>query len=269
MNNAKHSEEVVLALAGFDPSSGAGITADLKTVAAHGHYGVACITALTAQTTRSVLRVEPVDPKVFRDTLEALAEDTPPAAVKIGMLATADLAFEVVDFLRRCRPANVVLDPVLQSSSGAALLDAAGLDVLRDELLGLVDVVTPNLSEAETLSGIAVCDLESMKVAASKLIRLGARNVVVTGGHLEETSDVLLRSTDSEPQIFRGEKVCTANTHGTGCAFSTALACRLAEGMALKESVLAAKQYVTDALRHSYPVGKGTGPVNHLFRMRT
>jgi hydroxymethylpyrimidine/phosphomethylpyrimidine kinase len=267
VHNPQHSRKVVLTIAGFDPSSGAGITADLKTIAAHGHYGIAGITALTVQTTQSVLKLEPLKGDLLRETLEALVEDTPPSSVKIGMLANRELTLVVADFLRRFRLSNVVLDPVLRSSSGMALLDTAGLEILRGELLGLVDVVTPNLGEAEELSGISVRHLAGMKSAAVKLVQLGAKNVVITGGHLEEPSDVLLRGGDSEPRIFRGEKIFTSNTHGTGCTFSTALACRLAEGMELADAVFAAKQYVTDALRYSYSPGKGTGPVNHLFRM--
>jgi len=269
MGNAEHPRKVVLTIAGFDPSSGAGITADLKTIAAHGQYGTACITAITVQTTQSVLKLERLKADLLRDMLEALVEDTPPSAVKIGMLANRELTLAVADFLRRFRPRNVVLDPVLQSSSGMALLDAAGLEALRGELLGLVDVVTPNLAEAEKLSGISVRDLEDMKSAASKLVQLGAKNVVITGGHLKEPSDVLLLGGDSECRVFKGEKIFTPNTHGTGCAFSTALACRLAEGVELADAVFAAKQYVTNALRHSYSLGKGTGPVNHLFRMHS
>src|SRR5436305_1103462 len=182
--------KVVLTIAGFDPSSGAGITADLKTMAALGHYGIACITALTIQTTQGVLRTEPAKAEVVRETLEALVDDTRPAAVKVGMLANGEVAAAVAEFLRATRLPNIVLDPVLRSSSGAELLDAAGIEVVRRELIGLADVITPNLAEAQLLTGESVTDLPSMELACRHLSAMGAKNVVITGGHLEVPTDV-------------------------------------------------------------------------------
>ena len=263
--------KVVLAIAGFDPSSGAGITADLKTIAAHGQYGTGCITALTVQTTQGVLRTESVRPELVRETLEALMDDLPPAAIKIGMLGSAEIAWAVAEFLKAHQPGNVVLDPVLRSSSGAQLLDEAGWEVLSREMLALVEVVTPNLAEASLLTGMAVTDLTLAEAACRTLIQMGARNVVVTGGHLERPTDLLAQPHSDGTVALRrypGERINTPNTHGTGCAFSTALACELASGKCLEASVLAAKEYVTGALLNSYPVGKGTGPLNHLFSVR-
>ena len=261
---------VVLTIAGFDPSSGAGITADLKTVAAHDLYGVACITALTIQTTKGVLRTEAVRPQTVRETLQALVADSPPAATKIGMLGSGDVARTVSQFLKGNPRPHVVLDPVLRSTSGAALLDIDGIEVLKRELLGLAEIVTPNLDEAGFLARIRVRDEATMGNAARKLHELGAKNAVITGGHLPKPIDLLSQVKPDgsfATSTYVGEKVETTNTHGTGCAFSTALACNLALGVELSEAVRKAKEYVTAALRNSYSVGKGPGPVNHLFRL--
>ena len=260
--------KVVLTIAGFDPSSGAGMTADLKTIAAHHLYGVACITALTVQSTQGVRRVQPLDPKLVRETLDTLIADVRPAAVKIGMVGSGEVAAEVADFLTSASLRNVVLDPVLRSSSGASLLDVAGFSALRSRLLGRVDVITPNLEEAGPLADIDARDLDSARAAARKLVELGAKAAVVTGGHLPEFTDVLAERKPEgkiELEEFPGENVETANTHGTGCAFSTALACNLAKGFTVSEAVRGAKAYVTQSLKNSYPVGKGISPINHLF----
>src|SRR5947209_3760921 len=174
---------VVLAIGGFDPSSGAGVTADLKTIAAHHLYGVACLTALTVQSTQRVRWFDTVNPKLVRETLEALVEDTQPAAVKIGMLGTGGVVAEVAEFLRKNPLPNVVLDPVLESSSGAMLLDDSGVQVLRTDLLGLADVLTPNVPEGSKLTGIDVRDVDSMEAACRSLIHCGAKSVVLKGGH--------------------------------------------------------------------------------------
>lgn len=259
--------QVVLTIAGFDPSSGAGATADLKTIAAHGLFGTAALTALTVQSTQGVSRWEPVEASLVREMLESLVDDVPPVAVKIGMLGSAEVARAVGDFLRFRRLKNVVLDPVLRSSSGTELLDGEALSILRDDLVPLSDAITPNLSEASLLSGAEVKDLESMKEAARRLVDLGARNVVITGGHLQQPTDLLAQG-DGGNVIFHsypGERVATMNTHGTGCAFSTALTCNLALGASVTDAVQNAKTYVAEALRNSYAIGKGTGPINHLY----
>ena len=182
---------VVLTIAGFDPSCGAGVTADIKTIAAHGCYGTACITALTVQTTTGVQRVEPVAKEIVRETLRELAADMPPAAVRIGMLGSAGVVDAVAEFLDSVKPPNVVLDPILKASSGVALLDDKGVERMVKALFPLASVVTPNVDEAAVLTGLPVGDVEQMKVAARKLHQMGAQNVVVTGGHLERAADVL------------------------------------------------------------------------------
>jgi hydroxymethylpyrimidine/phosphomethylpyrimidine kinase len=265
---------VVLTIAGFDPSSGAGVTADLKTVAAHGLYGVSGITALTVQTTLGVSRSEAVRPKLLRETLDALVVDMPPAAVKIGMLGSEAIAAEIADFLRVNALKNVVLDPVLRSSSGTELLDVAGLRILRGQLLGMVDVVTPNVDEASVLTGLPVADEAGMELACRELLKLGARSTVVKGGHLPQPVDLLATRSSNGTFVFhrfQNEKVETNSTHGTGCAYSTAIACHLAIGRSLEGAdgaVMHARDYVASALKEAYPVGKGTGPINHFHSAR-
>ena len=273
---------VVLTIAGFDPSSGAGVTADIKTIAAHCCYGVACLTALTVQSTSGVRRVQPLDPGLIMEILEELAADVEIAAVHIGMLGTAGVAGAVADFLsgqsaipgrsesgRKPRFRNVVLDPILKSSSGADLIDRAGMKVLLERLLPVVDILTPNVDEASAMTGVKVSELDDMKVAAAKFHELGAPAVVVTGGHLEKAIDLLSYRTDRgiEQEVFKTDRQRSNSTHGTGCAFATAMACQLALDRGLAEATLLAKTYVTAAISHGHPLGRGTGPVHHLYRM--
>jgi hydroxymethylpyrimidine/phosphomethylpyrimidine kinase len=258
------SRPIALTIAGFDPSSGAGVTADLKTFAAHGVYGVACISALTVQSTQGVRGVEVLQPGLVRRTLDYLADDFVLAGVKIGMLGSAEVAAEVCAFLALLPPTPIVLDPVLCSSSGAALIDPDGVKVVREALLPQVGWVTPNLDELEVLAGEEL----GVEEAAARLQNLagGGLNVVVTGGHLSRPDDFLLTAAGEE-SWFRGERILTKATHGTGCAFSSALLCGLIAERSPQEAVGMAKAFVTEALRSAYPMGKGNGPMNHLFRL--
>jgi hydroxymethylpyrimidine/phosphomethylpyrimidine kinase len=260
------SPPVVLTIAGFDPSSGAGVTADIKTIAAHGCYGIAAITAMTVQSSAGVRHVSRVDPGLLTDTLNELSADVRISAVHIGMLGSGETASRVVRFLETTKPPKVVLDPILKSSSGASLLDEAGVGVLKERLLPLASVVTPNVHEATALTGIPIQSVDDMSRAARRLQEMGARSVVITGGHLEMAID-LLSEKGQPPQTFRSHLLPSKNTHGTGCAFSTAIACHLAQGRSLSSAVLAAKSYVTGAIANGYAVGGGTGPVNHMYRM--
>jgi len=264
---------VVLTIAGFDPSSGAGVTADIKTIAAHGCYGVACITAMTVQSTAGVVRVEAVDASLVTETLQELASDIPIAAVHIGMLGSGKVVKAVAEFLGqrsgKNKLPNVVLDPILKSSSGAELLDAAGIRMLVEKLIPLADVITPNVDEAAVLTGLKVSDLDEMRAAAAKLREMGSAAVVVTGGHLEKAIDLLSFTSRRgvEEEVFKAERQRSNSTHGTGCAFATAMACHLALDRGLAEAALLAKTYVTAAIAAGHPLGRGTGPVHHLYRM--
>jgi hydroxymethylpyrimidine/phosphomethylpyrimidine kinase len=276
---------VILTIAGFDPSSGAGVTADIKTIAAHACFGVACITAMTVQSTTGVKRVEVAEPGLVTETLEELAADLDIAAVHIGMLGSGKVVKAVADFLfspsanrpgnrlsnqtGKARLPNIVLDPILKSSSGADLLDTAGTRLLIERLIPLADMVTPNVDEAAAITGIQVRNLDEMKAASAKLHEMGASATVITGGHLDKAIDLLSFTTRRgiEQEIFKAERQRSNSTHGTGCAFSTAMACHLALGRGFAEAALLAKTYVTAAISYGHPLGRGTGPVHHLYRM--
>ena len=260
---------VVLTIAGFDPSSGAGVTADVKTVAALGCYGVACITALTVQSTAGVRRVEPVTAELVTETLEELRADLEIAAIHIGMLGSGKVAQAVATFLEKSKIGNVVLDPIIKASSGRDLIDSPGKRLLIERLLPLADVITPNVDEAAALTGLEVTSLDEMRVAVTKLHEMGAASVVITGGHLEKAIDLLSFASRTGPQqeVFKSARIASNSTHGTGCAFSTAMACHMAQGRGLPEAVLLAKTYVAAAIANAHPLGRGVGPVHHLYRM--
>jgi len=273
---------VVLTIAGFDPSSGAGVTADIKTIAAHGCYGVACITAITVQSTAGVHRVEAVDPGLVTDILQELASDVKISAVHLGMLGSARVVRAVTDFLEagflekdsakgsgKSKFPNIVLDPILKSSSGADLLDAPGTKLLIEKVIPLADVITPNVEEAAVLTGLQVTNLDEMRAAAAALHEMGSAAVVITGGHLDKAIDLLSFKTRRgvEQEVFRAERLRSDSTHGTGCAFSTAMACHLALDRGIAEAALLAKTYVTAAIAAGHPLGRGTAPVHHLYRM--
>jgi hydroxymethylpyrimidine/phosphomethylpyrimidine kinase len=260
---------VVLTIAGFDPSSGAGATADIKTMAAHGCYGVACLTALTVQSTVGVERVCPVDPELVSETLEELTADVKMAAIHVGMLGSGGVAQAVADFLGKDLRPNVVLDPILKSSSGTDLIDKAGRHLLTAKLLTLATVVTPNIQEAAAMTGLEVTNIDQMRVAANRLHEMGAEAVVVTGGDLEKAIDLLSFTSKRgvQQEVFKSERLRSNSTHGTGCAFSTAMACHLAQGRGLPEAVLLSKAYISAAIANAHPLGRGIGPVHHLYRM--
>ena len=268
MNNS-HSHPgfpVVLTIAGFDPSCGAGVAADLKTFAAHNCYGVAAVTALTVQSTQGVKATHVTPPAILRAQLDTLAEDLSFAAVKIGMLATRGNAAVVADFLDKTRPAHIVLDPVIQPSiGGPELLDAGGVKYLAEELMKRASVITPNLAEAALLAGLEIKDLAGMEAAARKLVERGARAVVVKGGHMERAVDVLLDG--AELLTLGGEHVKTENTHGSGCTLASAMASQLASGRALRDAVVLAKAYVTKAIENGFSIGKGPGLLDHFYRV--
>src|SRR5579862_409445 len=264
---------VVLSIAGYDPSSGAGITADIKTAAALDCYAVTCMTAVTMQNTQGVFGVEPLPAGVVDNVLELMPGDFDIAAVRIGMLGSTKVAAQVGAFLDWHKLPNVVLDPVLRSSSGTALLDSHGLSVLR-EILPMCDVITPNIAEAAILAGNEAipenqdwdASLPEIRRLAMALHNQGARAVVITGGHLNPANDFLSdrRSEQVQESVFPGERIESRSTHGTGCAFATALACRLALGDNLGQAVRSAKAYVRKAIETAYPLGKGIGPLNHF-----
>lgn len=256
----------VLSIAGSDPSGGAGIQADLKTFAAHGSYGMAIITALTAQNTRAVTGIEPVPAAFVAQQIDTIFADIRVDAVKIGMLVTAGIVEAVAGALERHRPPWVVLDPVMVSKSGARLLQEDAAAVLRARMLPLADLITPNLPEAGDLLGEAAPESrEAMPGLAARLAKLGPRVVLVKGGHLggQESPDFLATAEDGH--WLEGSRIATRHTHGTGCTLSSAIAARLALGHGLLRAVRGAKGYLVEAIAASeaLDVGSGSGPVNH------
>jgi hydroxymethylpyrimidine kinase/phosphomethylpyrimidine kinase len=265
---------VVLTIAGFDPSGGAGVLADIKTFAAFGCYGVAAITALTAQNTLAVYEVYPQTAAVLRGQLEPLLADFELAAVKLGMLPTRALIETVAELLESRALPNVVLDPVLRSTSGHALLDEAALHTMIERLLPQVDLLTPNLPEAEKLSGLAIRDLAGMQAAAQHIGALCAerrRNaplaVLLKGGHLPGAAALDLLAVGQQVEVFQAPRLATRNTHGTGCTLAAAIGAALAQGQPLVEAVARAKTYLNEAMRTAPHIGHGAGPLNHFARV--
>ena len=256
--------KVALTIAGSDSGGGAGIQADLHTFAAHGLHGTSAITAVTAQNSVTVTDYVALEPRMVVAQVEAVASDMPVAAVKTGMLASAAIVGAVADVLRRLGLPHVVVDPVMVAKGGARLLDPSAERAYVERLLPLAHVLTPNLPESEALLGRPVRTREAMQDAARDLHALGPRLVVVKGGHLEgeEAVDVLY---DGRPlEELSAPRVHTDNTHGTGCTYSAAIAARLALGAEPFEAVRGAKDYLTEAIRRAYSVGRGHGPVDHL-----
>lgn len=257
---------ILLTIAGFDPSCGAGVGADLKTFAAHGCYGMAAITSLTVQNTQGVEAVHHTPSAHLREQLEVLVRDSDIAAVKIGMLGNLANAKVVAEFLDAHKFPIVVHDPVMRSSSDAELLDAGGVKYLVNELLKRSTVITPNVPEAAALTGIAIKDVAGMESAAKKLAEMGAKAVIVKGGHMERAIDVVFDGKESHGLI--GDKVKIENTHGTGCTFASAITAQLAAGRGLVEAATLAKAYVVKAIEKAYPVGRGRVPLDHFYRMK-
>jgi hydroxymethylpyrimidine/phosphomethylpyrimidine kinase len=257
---------ILLTIAGFDPCCGAGTAADLKTFAAHGCYGIAAITSLTVQNTQGVETVHNIASAELRAQLEALAKDCDIAAVKIGMLGNRANAVVVAEFLDAHKFAHVVHDPVMKSSGGTELLDAGGIKFVATELLKRASVITPNIPEAEILTGLTIKEVSDMEAAARKIVEMGASAVIVKGGHMGRATDVLFDGT--EMVALAGEKSNEDHLHGTGCTFASALTAQLAAGRGLLEAVTLSKVYVTKAIEKAYPVGKGRLPLDHFFRQK-
>lgn len=256
----------VLSIAGSDPSGGAGVQADLKTFAALECYGMAVITALTAQNTQGVSGVMEVPADFVKMQIKDVFDDVRVDAVKIGMLSSAEIIMAVAEMLERYKPTFVVLDPVMISTSGDALISAGAVEAMKERLIPLCDVLTPNIPEAEKLSRKAVLDLER---SAQDLLALGAPSVYLKGGHLKGDKSVDVLATAQGCHFFESMRIETKNTHGTGCSLSSALAAYVARGFALQQACQCAKEYITGAIIHAdeLDVGKGCGPVHHTYRM--
>jgi hydroxymethylpyrimidine/phosphomethylpyrimidine kinase len=257
----------VLSIAGSDPSGGAGIQADLKTFSALGVYGMAALTSLTAQNTRGVKAVQKLPPAFVQQQIEEIFEDIAVHAVKIGMIASSEAAQILVDILTKFKPPNIVLDPVMVATSGDKLISETAIEIVKTKLLPLADLITPNIKEAEALLGVPFDG--DMEMTARALRQLGAKNVLLKGGHLinETHSNDMLVTLDGTLHTFEAERILTANTHGTGCTLSSAIAAYLAKGLDLPMACSSAKHYLTGAIKSgdALGVGHGHGPVHHFW----
>jgi hydroxymethylpyrimidine/phosphomethylpyrimidine kinase len=252
----------VLTIAGSDSCGGAGIQADLKTFGALGVYGMSVITAVTAQNTLRVLDVAEITPEMVGKQITAVFEDITVDALKIGMVSNAGIIYAIKEKLLAYQAKPIVLDPVMISKSGYHLLQPDAVQALR-ELIPIADLTTPNIPEAELLSGVAIDSEKTVEQAAFAIQSLGAKNVLIKGGHRSgNASDWLLTETQ-ELITLPGERIHTVNTHGTGCTLSAAIAAYLAQGRSMRESVAAAKSYIAYAIAHSFAIGHGVGPVGH------
>ncbi len=261
-----HSMKIktALTIAGSDSSGGAGIQADLKTMIMNGVYGMSAVTALTAQNTTGVRAIQEVDPDFLRQQIDAVFEDIYPDAVKTGMVSSAELIRVIADRLRFYNAKNVVVDPVMVETSGSALLKNDAVKVLMGELLPLARVVTPNIPEAQVLSGMKIVSKEDMISVAKKIGDDHNCAVLLKGGHsINDANDLLYA--DGELHWFEGRRIDNPNTHGTGCTLSSAIASNLAKGYTLTQSVKRAKEYISGALEAMLDLGSGSGPLHHGY----
>jgi len=254
--------KTALTIAGSDCSGGAGIQADLKTMTMNGVYGMSAITALTAQNTTGVTGIMEVTPEFLEQQLDMIFEDIRPDAVKIGMVSSAPLIEKIAEQLKKYNAENIVVDPVMVATSGSVLLETDAVTTLKLQLLPLACVITPNIPEAEVLSGMKIGNESQMCQAAKMLCEAYA--VLLKGGHsINDANDLLC--VNGEIRWFYGKRISNSNTHGTGCTLSSAIAANLAKGYSLEESVGRAKDYISQALGAMLDLGKGSGPMNHAF----
>lgn len=259
--------KTALTIAGSDCSGGAGIQADLKTMTMHGVYAMSAITALTAQNTTGVTAIMEVTPQFLAQQLSMIFDDIPPDAVKVGMVSSAPLIETISEQLKKYDAKNIVVDPVMVSTSGSALIETNAVCVLKTKLLPLATLITPNIPEAEVLSSMHIQDQTDMSRAAKKLFDTYGCAVLLKGGHsIYDANDLLC--TDGQVQWFYGKRIDNPNTHGTGCTLSSAIASNLAKGYRLEDAIQQAKDYLSGALSDMLDLGKGRGPMNHAFALQ-
>ena len=256
-----------LTIAGSDSGAGAGIQADLKTFAAHRVYGTSAITAVTAQNTRGVTMWEAVAPALVRAQIASVVGDIRPDAVKLGMLANAAIVETVADAIERFALSNVVLDPVIIAKGGGRLLEDAAVKAIRTKLIPCARIVTPNIPEAEVLSDMKIRGSDDVHEAARRILGMGPGVVLIKGGHLGGPESVDLALTAQGSFELRGRRIETTSTHGTGCTLASAIAANLALGLAVREALQQAREYVEGAILHAPGVGAGHGPLNHFWRL--
>jgi hydroxymethylpyrimidine/phosphomethylpyrimidine kinase len=255
----------VLTIAGSDSGGGAGIQADIKAMSANGVFAMSVITAITAQNTEEVIEVFELPSSIIAAQLDAVFDDFEVAAVKTGMLSSASIVETVARMLKPQEVVNLVVDPVMLSKSGHSLLKPEAIETMKKQLFPLALVVTPNVHEAQQLSGVRIASLADARRAAKVIHGFGCKHVLIKGGHLlaERATDLLYDGRFFN--VFKGEFIETPHTHGTGCTFASAIAAHLARGKSINDAVHSAKTYVTEAIRHSLAIGHGTGPTNHFY----
>ena len=258
--------KTTLTIAGSDSSGGAGIQADIKTMTMNGVYAMSAITALTAQNTLGVRAISESTPEFLKAQLDAVFEDIFPDSVKTGMVSSSELIDIIADRLKFYNAKNIVVDPVMVATSGASLINNGAIKILTEKLLPLADVVTPNIPEAEILSGIKICDKKDMKKAAEYIGEKFGCSVLLKGGHSIYDADDLLFEKGTFTW-FNGKRIDNPNTHGTGCTLSSAIASNLAKEYSLRDSVQRAKDYISEALAQGLDLGKGSGPMKHNIRL--
>ena len=257
--------KTALTIAGSDSSGGAGIQADIKTMCANHVFATSAITALTAQNTLGVTGIMEVTPEFLGEQLDAVFTDIYPDAVKIGMVSSSDLIRMIASKLQEYKAANIVVDPVMVATSGAKLISDDAIETLKKELLPLATVITPNIPEAEVLADMKIANEEEMIIAAEKISKKFGCAILVKGGHqINDANDLLYR--DDAYTWFHGKRINNSNTHGTGCTLSSAITSHLALGYDIAEAVKLSKEYITEAIAHSFDIGKGVGPVNHFYK---
>ncbi|MGL5545203.1 MAG: bifunctional hydroxymethylpyrimidine kinase/phosphomethylpyrimidine kinase [Cetobacterium sp.] len=254
----------ILTIAGSDSCGGAGIQADLKAMSAQGTYGMSVITAITAQNTKGVFAVQELDLDIIKKQIEVLYEDIDISSVKIGMLSSSDIIKTVHETLARVKAKNIVIDPVMISKSGYYLLKEDAIEALKD-FLKIGTLVTPNIPEAEVLSDMKIETEEDMVEAAKRIKSFGAKNVLIKGGHREDNCTDILLTENDEIVRFEGVRFKTKNTHGTGCTLSSTIASYIGKGMPVEESVKLGKEYISEAIKNSFSIGEGVGPVGHFI----
>ena len=256
----------VLTIAGSDSSGGAGIQADIKTITAHKMYAMSAITALTAQNTTGVYGISEVSPEFVAQQIDCIFNDIRPDSVKIGMVSSSAIIETIVQKLKEHKAENIVVDPVMVATSGSKLISDEARDTLINKLLPIATVITPNIPESEVLCGFEIKDEDGMVRAAEKIAESFKGAILVKGGHLvNDATDILYE--DGKSSWFSSERIDNPNTHGTGCTLSSAIACNLAAGYSLEDSIRNAKEYLTGALRAMLDLGNGSGPLDHMYKI--
>ncbi|MGX2961200.1 bifunctional hydroxymethylpyrimidine kinase/phosphomethylpyrimidine kinase [Peribacillus sp. JNUCC 23] len=259
--------KTALTIAGSDSGGGAGIQADLKTFSAHHVFGMSVITAVTAQNTVEVRSIQTMSQEIIRDQISAVFDDIEVHAVKIGMLGSAETIETVAEMLDTYKPQHIVLDPVMIAKSGDQLLEEDAVEALKKRLLPMATLVTPNIPEAETLAGITIQSKQDLYEACQIIEQLGAKAILLKGGHSAgDPNDLFYDGTNYS--WLNGERIHTKNTHGTGCTLSSAIAANLANGLEIEAAIRQSKEYITQAIRDSFAIGNGHGPVNHFYQFQ-